>query len=132
MMLSAVENGDVAREIAGMIAKCFATSLAIENVVNTPLVMSSCSPISTTSISFVWFRIQIDHVASFLRRLSARIHGEAHVGLGKRRASLVPSPVMATSFRPPARCLMSAISSSGAGLGQGVVKRRPRTRRGAQ
>src|SRR5439155_671776 len=41
--------------IAGMIAKYFATSLAIENVVNTPRVISICLPISTTSRSLVGF-----------------------------------------------------------------------------
>src|ERR1043165_3485005 len=36
-----------------MIAKYFATSLAIENVVSAPRVINSCLPISTTSISLV-------------------------------------------------------------------------------
>src|SRR3979409_2328345 len=36
-----------------MMAKYFATSLAIENVVSAPRVISSCLPISTTSISLV-------------------------------------------------------------------------------
>ena len=39
--------------IAGMIAKYFATSFAIENVVSAPRVISNCLPIATTSISFV-------------------------------------------------------------------------------
>ena len=39
--------------IAGMMAKYLATSLAIENVVKAPRVMSSCLPIATISISFV-------------------------------------------------------------------------------
>ena len=38
---------------AGMMAKYLATSLAMENVVRDPRVMSSCLPISTTSISLV-------------------------------------------------------------------------------
>src|SRR5215475_7577583 len=38
-----------------MIAKYFATSLAIENVVRAPRVISSCLPISTISISLVGF-----------------------------------------------------------------------------
>jgi len=41
--------------IAGMIAKYFATSLAIEKVVSAPLVISSRVPISTISISLVKF-----------------------------------------------------------------------------
>ena len=39
--------------MAGMIAKNLATSLAIENVVNEPRVISNCLPISTISMSLV-------------------------------------------------------------------------------
>src|ERR1700756_5137068 len=39
--------------MAGMMAKYFATSLAIENVVRAPRVISSCLPISTISMSLV-------------------------------------------------------------------------------
>ena len=39
--------------IANDVAKYFATSLAIENVVSAPRVMSNCLPISTISMSFV-------------------------------------------------------------------------------
>ena len=38
---------------AGTIAKYLATSLAIEHVVNVPLVIGNCLPISTISISLV-------------------------------------------------------------------------------
>ena len=55
MMFSAPSIGNVARNIAGMMAKYFATSLAIEKVVSAPRVISSCLPISTTSISLVGF-----------------------------------------------------------------------------
>src|SRR6476661_5175517 len=55
MMLSAFSTGNVPANIAGMIAKYLATSLAMENVVNEPRVISSCLPISTISISFVGF-----------------------------------------------------------------------------
>src|SRR5678816_4463403 len=41
MMLSALSAGYVAANIAGMIAKYFATSFAIENVVSDPRVMNS-------------------------------------------------------------------------------------------
>ena len=43
----------VVAKIAGRIAKYLATSLAIENVVSAPRVISSCLPTSTISISFV-------------------------------------------------------------------------------
>ena len=39
------------KTIAGIIAKYFATSFAILNVVNAPLVINICFPISTTSIT---------------------------------------------------------------------------------
>src|SRR5689334_4243158 len=39
MMLSVLSTGNAAANIAGMIAKYFATSFAIENVVNTPRVI---------------------------------------------------------------------------------------------
>ena len=50
---SASSTGSDPANIAGMIAKYFATSFAIENVVSEPRVMRSCLPISTISISFV-------------------------------------------------------------------------------
>ena len=53
MTFNVISTGNVAENIAGMIAKYFATSLAIENVVSAPRVMSSCFPISTMSISLV-------------------------------------------------------------------------------
>ena len=70
---------------AGMIAKYFATSLAMLKVVSAPRVISICLPISTISINLVGIRIEIDHVASFLGGLRAGIHGDAHVGLGQCR-----------------------------------------------
>ena len=75
----------MATNIAGMIAKYLATSLAIENVVRAPRVISSCFPISTISISLVGSRVEADHVAGFARRDGAGVHGHAHVGLRQRR-----------------------------------------------
>ena len=68
-----------------MIAKYFATSLAMEKVVSAPRVMRSCLPISTISISFVGIAVEVDHVAGLARRHRAGIHGHAHVSLGQRR-----------------------------------------------
>ena len=48
-------TGSDPANIAGMIAKYLATSLAIENVVSEPRVIRSCLPISTISMSFVGF-----------------------------------------------------------------------------
>src|SRR5205809_7602852 len=53
MMFSGAMAGNVAISIAGMMAKYFATSFAMLNVVSAPRVMSICFPISTMSMSFV-------------------------------------------------------------------------------
>ena len=71
----------MATNIAGMIAKYFATSLAIEKVVSAPRVIRSCLPISTISISLVGSRVEIDHVAGLARRDRAGVHGDADIGL---------------------------------------------------
>src|SRR5690348_9973985 len=52
-MFSAFSTGNVPANMAGIIAKYFATSLAMENVVSEPRVIRSCLPISTTSLSLV-------------------------------------------------------------------------------
>ena len=67
-----------------MIAKYFATSLAIENVVSAPRVISSCLPISTMSMSLVGSRVEVDHVAGLLGGRRAGVHRHADVGLGER------------------------------------------------
>ena len=69
-------------------AKYLATSLATENVVSAPRVISNCLPISTTSMSLVGIGIEVDHVAGFLGGLRAGVHGHAHVGL-RQRGSVV-------------------------------------------
>ena len=71
--------------IAGIMAKYFATSLAIENVVSAPRVISSCLPISTISISLVGIAVEIDHVAGLARRHRAGVHRHADIGLRQRR-----------------------------------------------
>src|ERR1017187_8927836 len=55
MIFSGAMAGNVAINIAGMMAKYFATSLAMLNVVSEPRVMSICLPISMISMSFVGF-----------------------------------------------------------------------------
>ena len=70
--------------IAGMMAKYLATSLAMLKVVSAPRVISSCLPISTTSMSLVGLRVEVDHVAGLLGGLGAGVHGHADVGLGQR------------------------------------------------
>ncbi len=53
IILSARNPGIETMKSAGTIAKYFATSLAIENVVSVPRVINSCLPISTISINLV-------------------------------------------------------------------------------
>ena len=55
MMLRRSRTGRTPENIAGMMAKYLATSLATENVVSAPRVMRSCLPISTISMSLVGF-----------------------------------------------------------------------------
>ena len=81
----AAAAGRSSTKAAGMMAKYLATSLAIEKVVSEPRVISSCLPVSTTSISLVGLRVEVDHVAGLLGRLRAGVHRHRHVGLRQRR-----------------------------------------------
>ena len=102
-MFSASSAGNAARNIAGMIAKYFATSLAIENVVSAPRVISSCLPISTISISLVGFESRSTMLpASFAACVPVFIATPTSAW-ASAGASLVPSPVIATSL--PSRLL---------------------------
>src|SRR5215510_6746932 len=71
MMFSAFSTGNVPANIAGIIAKYLATSLAMEKVVRDPRVISS------------WVPIKIDHVAGLFGCLRSGVHSDAHVGLGQ-------------------------------------------------
>ena len=74
----------MAAKIAGRIAKYFATSLAIENVVSAPRVISSCLPTSTISMSFVGLESRSTMLPGLARGLGAGVHRHADVGLGER------------------------------------------------
>ncbi len=96
MMLSTSICGIATMNIAGMIAKYFATSLAIENVVNAPRVIKSCFPISTTSMIFVGFESRsIMFAASFAACVPLFI-AKPTSACASAGASFVPSPVIAT------------------------------------
>ena len=115
-----------------MMAKYFATSLAMEKVVSAPRVISNCFPISTISISLVGFEVEIDHVAGLARRLRAGVHGDAHVSLGQGRC--VVGAVTAHGDKLALRLLIAneAQLVLGCGLGKEVVDaglRRNRSRR---
>ena len=84
--VEAVELGiDARRTAPGTIAKYFATSLAIENVVIEPRVMSSCLPMAMTSSSLVGSESRSTMLAASLRGRRAAVHGQADVGLGEGR-----------------------------------------------
>ena len=84
-----------------MMAKYFATSLAIENVVSEPRVMSSCLPISTISMSFVGSESRSTMFPASLAACVPVFIATPTSAWASAGASLVPSPVIATR-RPPA------------------------------
>ena len=115
-MLSAFERRDTCvANAAGMIAKYLATSLAMLKVVSAPRVMSICLPVSTTSISFVGFESRSTMLPASFAAWVPVFMATATSAWASAGASLVPSPVMATS-RPSA--WMSRISFS---LASGVA-----------
>ena len=87
--------------IAGRIAKYFATSLDRENVVSAPRVMSSCLPISTMSISLVGLESRSTMLPASLAAAVPVFIATPTSACASAGASLVPSPVIAT-IRPPA------------------------------
>ena len=98
---------------AGMMAKYLATSLAIENVVSDPLVINSCLPISTTSMSLVGFESRSTMLPASLAAMVPVFIATPTSACARAGASLVPSPVMATSFPPSCSERMSSILVSG-------------------
>ena len=84
-----------------MIAKYLATSLAIENVVSEPRVISSCLPISTISSSLVGLLSRSTILPASLAACVPLFIATATSACASAGASLVPSPVIATS-RPSA------------------------------
>ena len=77
-------------------AKYFATSLAIEKVVRLPLVIKSCLPMRTISISFVGDESRSTILpASFAACVPVFI-ATATSACASAGASFVPSPVIAT------------------------------------
>ena len=83
-MLRSSSTGKAPANIAGMIAKYFATSFAIENVVSEPRVISSCLPISTISISLVGFESRSTMFPASRAACVPGVHRHADVGGGER------------------------------------------------
>ena len=107
--------------MAGMIAKYFATSLAIEKVVSTPRVMSICLPISTTSKSLVGLESRSTMLPASLAACVPVFIATPTSACASAGASLVPSPVIATSFPLACSSLMSRIFASGVASREEIV-----------
>ena len=113
----------MAANSAGMMAKYLATSLAIEKVVSEPLVIRSCLPISTISMSLVGLESRSTMLPASLAATVPVFMATPTSAWASARASLVPSPVMAISLPPPCSARISSIFRSGVA---GPGSRRPR------
>ncbi len=105
--------GTARMNIAGMMAKYLATSLAIEKVVSAPRVISSCLPISTISISLVGFESRSTMLPASLAAVVPVFMATPTSAWASAGASLVPSPVIATSLPSACSRRMRRILSSG-------------------
>src|SRR5215831_8342522 len=94
--LSALSSGYVATNAAGIMAKYFATSLATENVVIAPRVISNCLPMATTSINLVGLESRSTMLAASLAAAVPEFIASPTSDWANAGASLVPSPVIAT------------------------------------
>ena len=99
--------------IAGRIAKYLATSLAIENVVSAPRVISSCLPTSITSSSLVGFESRSTMLPASLAAWVPLFIATPTSACASAGASLVPSPVIATRWPLACSSLMRRILASG-------------------
>src|SRR2546427_8029095 len=113
MTLSGASSGKTPTNSAGRMAKYFATSFAIENVVSVPRVISSCLPTSTTSRSFVGSESRSTMLPASLAACVPVFMATPTSACASAGASLVPSPVIATSLPLPCSSLMSCIFVSG-------------------
>ena len=99
--------------MAGMMAKYLAMSLAMEKVVRLPRVISSCLPISTTSRILVGSESRSTMLAASLAAVVPLFIARPTLACARAGASLVPSPVMATILPSACSFLMTSILSSG-------------------
>jgi hypothetical protein len=120
-MLSGAMAGKVTMSIAGMIAKYFATSLAMLKVVSAPRVMSSCFPISTISMSFVGLLSRSTMLPASRAACVPVFMATPTSAWARAGASLVPSPVMATRWPGGLFSRMRCELHLGRGLGHEVV-----------
>ena len=113
MMFNTPISGMASMNMAGMMAKYLAMSLAMENVVRDPRVMSSCLPISTTSRILVGSESRSTILAASLAAVVPEFIARPTLAWARAGASLVPSPVIATILPSACSCLMTVILSSG-------------------
>ena len=96
-----------------MMAKYFATSLAMENVVRLPRVMSSCLPMRTMSSSFVGLESRSTMLPASFAACVPLFMATATSACASAGASFVPSPVMATMWPSAWYWRMAASFDSG-------------------
>ena len=111
MTLRTSRSGYVATNMAGRMAKYFATSLATEKVVRAPRVISICLPISTMSMSFVGSESRSTMLPASLAAAVPVFIATPTSAWDSAGASLVPSPHMPT-IRPPSCSLRIRTSLS--------------------
>src|ERR1035437_6449695 len=112
-MLSLARSGNATENMAGSMAKYLATSLAMEKVVSAPRVISNCLPISTISMSLVGLESRSTMFPASLAAEVPVFMATPTSAWASAGASLVPSPVIATSLPPSCSFLIRAILSSG-------------------
>ncbi len=100
MKSMAFSHGSVEPNRAGTMAKYLARSLAIENVVRAPRVIRSCLPTSTTSMSLVGSLSRSTMLPASLAACVPEFMATPTSAWAGAGASLVPSPIMATSLPP--------------------------------
>ncbi len=107
--------------IAGMMAKYLATSLAIENVVSDPRVIKQLLADLDDFDELGRVRVEVDHVPGLFGRLRPGVHRDADVGLRQGRCVV---RAVAGHRHEPAAGLLAANQGHlvlGGGLGQEVV-----------
>ncbi|SKT83027.1 Uncharacterised protein [Mycobacteroides abscessus subsp. abscessus] len=108
---------------AGRIAKYFARSLANEKVVNAPRVINSCLPMATTSMSLVGSESRSTMLPASLAAEVPVFIATPTSACARAGASLVPSPVIATSR--PACCSLRSSSSLSSGVASATKSSTP-------
>ena len=111
--LSAAIDGIAAANSAGRMAKYLDTSLARENVVRAPRVMSCCLPISTTASSFAGSLSRSTMLPASFAACVPEFIASPTSAWASAGASLVPSPTIATRRPPVCSARMRASLSSG-------------------